>query len=71
MAPSNSETWPESVKNAEKETSLIMTRMADPNLAKVKPEKKKIELKVNLVRGHSGLLEVHPGTNTSGGINLA
>lgn len=49
--PANPETWPESVKQADKEIALVMARMANPPPAK---PKKKLEINVKLVKGNSG-----------------
>lgn len=49
--PSNLETWPESIKQADKEIVMIMARMVNPTPAK---PKKNPKIKLILVKGHSG-----------------
>lgn len=51
---SNPDTWPESIKQADRELRLVMDRMANPESIKTKVMKP--DLKVKLVKGHSGAI---------------
>lgn len=51
--PNNSDTWTKSMKEANARIRLVTARMEGPNLIEAKP-KKKVEWKMNLVRGNSG-----------------
>lgn len=49
---SKPETWMKSMRQAEKEIALFMSRMGNPETIKAKPGK--VDLRVNLVRGNCG-----------------
>lgn len=51
--PSNPDTWTEAMRDADKKIALVKPRMENPEPVKLKPTK--VDLRVKLVRGNSGV----------------